>query len=233
MKIGWYSDSEIPKMTKYKDYQSNSFGYRCPEFSPLPDGGKNVIVVGCSHTFAEGLEVKESWVELLSQKCSNNLRWWNLGYPGASGDFMVRVVYGSEKVLFPKIIICCWPLAMRRERLDQHPKFLYNNSDELKIETEWTDKNNFYKNLFFIEKFADFTEAKTFHCFAEETHEIPNKKEVYTEHTLRSCWPEWDSREKRDLHFKPNVARDGMHYGDKHHMSFADKLFSVWGHKLK
>lgn len=233
MKFGWFTDSEIPRMTKYQNYESNSYGYRCPEFSPLPDGGKNVIVLGCSHTYAEGLDYKESWVYLLSKKCGGNLRWWNLGYPGASGDFMVRVAHGSEKVLFPKIIVCCWPLAMRRERLDVHPKFLYRNSEELKVENDFTDENNFYKNVFLIEKLASFINARTFHCFAEEIHRIPDKKEVYISHTLKSCWPEWDSRDKRDIHTAPNFARDGRHYGDKHHMSFADKLFSAWGHKLK
>lgn len=233
MKYGWFADNEIPKMTKYQDYICNSHGYRCPEFGPIPDGGKDVVVLGCSHTYAEGLEEHEGWVGILSKLCKRNLRWWNLAYPGASGDFMVRVLYGTQKVLFPKIVICCWPLAMRREKLDQHPKFLYRDSEELKIETEWTDKNNFYKNLFLVEKFAEYVGAKTFHCFAEETHQIKNKKEVYTAHTLRSCWPEWDSKEKRDLHFEPDFARDGRHYGIKHHASFAEKLHKSWGHNLK
>lgn len=232
MKYGFFSDNDIPKMVKYQNYECNSYGYRCPEFSPMPNGGKNVLVLGCSHTFGEGVDLQNTWVHLLSQKCNKRLRWWNLGYPGASGDFIVRVLFGTQKVLFPKIIIICWPLAMRRERLDVHPKFLYRDSEELKIETEWTDKNNFYKNVFLVEKFAEFTNCATFHCFAEETHEIKGKKEVYTAHTLRSCWPEWDSRGSRELHLEPDLARDGKHYGPKHHSNFAQKLYKCWGHKL-
>jgi len=220
-------------MTKYQDYESNSYGYRCPEFSPLPDGGKNVVVLGCSHTYGEGLEQEETWVHLLSEKCSPSLRWWNLGYPGASADFMMRVLYGTQKILFPKIIICCWPMSLRRERYNEHPTFLYSNSQELKTENEWTDRNNFLKNVFLIEKFADHNKAKTFHCFAEEINAIANKKEVYTDHTLRSCWPEWDSRTKRDLHPEPDLARDGKHYGVRHQHNFADLLYKSWGHKLK
>jgi len=219
-------------MTKYRDYESNSYGYRCPEFSPLPDGGKNVVVLGCSHTYGEGLDQEETWVHLLSQMCSPSLRWWNLAYPGASADFMMRVLYGTQKVLFPKIIICCWPMSLRRERYDQHPKFLYSNSQELKTENEWTDRNNFLKNVFLIEKFADHNKVKTFHCFAEELKANKDKKEVYTAHTLKNCWPEWDSRAKRELHPEPDLARDGKHYGVNHQKIFADKLYNVWGHKL-
>jgi hypothetical protein len=232
MKFGWYSDSEIPKMARYQNYQSNSYGYRCPEFSPLPEGKKNVVVVGCSHTYAEGLEEQESWVYLLSKKCSSTLRWWNLGYPGASGDFMVRVLYGTEKVLYPKIIICCWPAQSRRERLDKHSQFLHGDSPELKIENEQTDENTFLKNVFLAEKFSERMDAKIFHCFAETAYDLKNKN-CYTKNTLRECWPEWDSKEKRELYPHPNVARDGKHYGDKHHQSFAEILHHSWGHKLK
>lgn len=232
MKHGWFSDSEIPHMTKYQNYESNSYGYRCPEFSPLPDGGKNVVVLGCSHTYGEGLEQEETWVYLLSQKCSPLLRWWNLAYPGASGDFMMRVLYGTQKVLFPKIIICCWPMSLRRERYDERPTFLYSNSQALRSENEWTDRNNFLKNVFLIEKFADHNNAKTFHCFAEEVKEITDKKEVYTAHTLKNCWPEWDSRTKREIFTQPDLARDGKHFGIKHHKNFAEKLFHAWGRRL-
>jgi hypothetical protein len=153
-------------------------------------------------------------------------------YPGASGDFMVRVLYGTEKVLHPKIIICCWPALSRRERLDQKSIFLYGDSEELKTENQETDKNTFLKNVFLIEKFAERADAKTFHCFAEEAHDLKSKN-CYVKSTLKNCWPEWDSREKRDLHINPNLARDGIHYGSEHHRVFSEKLYNAFGSKLK
>jgi hypothetical protein len=232
MKYGYYSDSEIPKMPGYKNYKSNSHGYRCPEFK-FTDGGKDIVVLGCSHTYAEGLEEHEGWIgQLSSKKYQTTLRWWNLGYPGASGDFMVRVLYGTEKILYPKIIICCWPALSRRERLDQMSIFLYGDSEELKTENDQTDENTFLKNVFLIEKFAERADAKTFHCFAEEAHDLKSKN-CYVKSTLKNCWPEWDSREKRDLHTTPNLARDGVHYGAEHHRVFAEKIYNAFGSKLK
>jgi hypothetical protein len=236
MKFGHYSDNSIPKMTRYQDYKSNSHGYRCPEFRST-DGGKDVVILGCSHTYAEGLEEHEGWVgQLASKKYQTTLRWWNLAYPGASGDFMVRVLYGTEKVLYPKIIICCWPALSRRERLDEHPRFLYRNSPELKIENKWTDENNFLKNVFLTEKFAERCEGMVFHCFAEEVYDLKNKK-CYTKTTLKSCWPEWDSHHlrnaKRERITQFNLARDGMHYGTEHHRVFAEQLYNAFGSKLK
>jgi len=54
MKFGFYSDSEIPRGIDLDGYRLNSHGYRCPEWTPMPDGKKNVVVLGCSHTFGQG-----------------------------------------------------------------------------------------------------------------------------------------------------------------------------------
>jgi hypothetical protein len=33
--------------------------------------------------------------------------------------------------------------------------------------------NNFLKNVFFVEKFAEKTDAKVLHCFAQDVYNIP------------------------------------------------------------
>ena len=160
MKFGYYTDSDIPKSTALssklkKDYVINSYGYRCPEWKPLPVGKKNVVVLGCSHTFGEGLEDGDVWVDQLYKKVDQKrLRFWNLGEPGASADKVVRILYATEKVLFPKHIVICWPFWSRRERLDTHEQNIMGDHKTLESETEHTDKNNFLKNVFFAEKFA-------------------------------------------------------------------------------
>ena len=55
MKFGYYADREMPVSVALdreplKGYKVNSHGYRCPEWEPMPDGKKNVVVLGCSHT---------------------------------------------------------------------------------------------------------------------------------------------------------------------------------------
>jgi hypothetical protein len=237
MKYGYYADNELPKFNPAAGYETNSLGYRCPEFRPLPDGGKNVVVLGCSHTFGEGLEDNETWVSQVAKDSNKILRWWNLGQPGASADLMIRILYGTEKVLFPKIIIACWPAQSRRERLDDFAQSLTSDSSLLKTENDNTDRNNFLKNVFLLEKFAEKNQAKTFHCFAEYAYELDNDLQVLKDYTIKSCWPEWDrhhlANAKRDIIKNPSLARDGVHYGSEHHQVFARKFYERFKSKLR
>jgi hypothetical protein len=203
----------------------------------LPDGGKNVIVLGCSHTFGEGLEEDETWASQVAKESNKILRWWNLGQPGASADLMIRILYGTEKVLVPKIIVACWPAWSRRERLDQIPQNLTSNNILLKTENDNTDRNNFLKNVFLLEKFAEKNNAKTFHCFAEDIYELDDNLQVLKDYTIKNCWPEWDRHHfpdaKREYITTPNLARDGVHYGVEHHQVFARKFYERFKSKLK
>jgi hypothetical protein len=243
MKYGYYADNEIPKSVALDrkpiaDYKTNSHGYRCPEWSPLPDGKKNVVILGCSHTFGEGLDDGDVWVDqLYEQVDKQKLRFWNLGQPGASPDKCVRILYGSEKVLFPKIIIVCWPFWSRRERLDTYPKSLMSYDETLKTENENTDRNNFLKNVFFVEKFAEKANAKVFHCFAQDVYEIPNATHVFSKTSIKLCWPEWSPvrsrQEQRVFTSETSLAKDGVHYGIEHHRTFAREFYNYFKSKLK
>jgi len=236
MKYGHFSDNEIPKFEN-KGYQTNSHGYRCPEWAPLPVGKKNVVVLGCSHTFGEGLEAGEVWVDHLYKQVNQRLfRFWNLGQPGASADKIVRILYGCEKILFPKIIIICWPVWSRRERLDSYPMSLTSDNNFLKNENEHTDCNNFLKNVFFVEKFAEKTDAKVLHCFAQDVYDIPGNN-VFSKTSIKLCWPEWSTmtfeHEKRIKITEPSLAKDGVHYGVEHHTKFAELFYNHFKSKLK
>ncbi len=225
MKFGYYNDKALPE---------SDIGYRCPSWDPLPEGKKNVIVLGCSHTYGVGLKDNEHWVHFLSQHNTDRLRYWNLGQPGASADKLVRILYGAEKVIHPSIIIVCWPVWSRRERLDQYPMSLTSDNEHLKTETEDTDRNNFLANVFLVEKFAEKNKCKTFHCFAEESyHEHVKGLNVLKEYTIKNCWPYWDKFEQRKLHAQPSLAADGKHYGIEHHKRFAKLFVDYFGKKLK
>jgi len=237
MKHGYYADNDLPKFNPVNGYKTNSYGYRCPEFRPLPDGGKNAVVLGCSHTFGEGLEENEIWISQVAKKSNKILRWWNLARPGASADQMIRILYGTEKVIFPKVIVACWPAWSRRERLDQSPQSLTSDNESLKTENNYTDQNNFLKNVFFLEKFAEKVEAKTFHCFSQDVYELNNNLQVLKDHTIKNCWPEWDRHHlpnaKREHISTPNLARDGIHYGVEHHQVFARLFLQRFNTKLR
>jgi hypothetical protein len=201
----------------------------------MPDGKKNVVVLGCSHTFGQGNANNEHWVHFLSQHNTKRLRYWNLGQPGASADKIVRILYGCEKVIYPKIIIVCWPFWSRREHLGSYPQGLMSYDARLKHEDEHTDKNNFLKNLFFVEKFAEKNDCKTFHCFAQDDYSkhFQGVSNVMGVHTIKNCWPHWDKFEQRQLYPDPNLARDGVHYGPEHHKRFTELFLQRFGAKLR
>ena len=236
MKFGHFSDKGIPVNNNAEGIKVNSLGYRCPEFN-VPDGKKNVVILGCSHTFGVGHAEETYWVAHLSKHNTKLLRYWNLAAPGCSADRMVRILYGTEKVLFPKIIICCWPSVSRREHLDKIPIHLFGRDKYLRYETDVTDHQNFLKNLFFVQKFADYNHAKVFHCFAEEIPSLPANINAMDYATLKSCWPPWDQYlgegSRRERITDPNVAQDGTHYGDKHHLAFAELFLGKFGQKLR
>lgn len=242
MEHGYYSDKQLPKSVALDrkpiaDYKTNSHGYRCPEFTPLPSGKKNVVVLGCSHTFGEGLEDTEHWVHFLSQHNTKTLRYWNLAQPGASADKVVRILYGAEKVLFPKVIIVCWPFWSRRERLGSYAQSLMSYDELLKKENETTDKHNFLKNVFFVEKFAEHNNAHTFHCFAQEVYDIPGAKNVFSDTSIKHCWPPYDNHNlpeaEKTIITEPSLARDGIHYGVEHHERFAKLFLDRFAKKLR
>ena len=225
MKFGHYTDKGLPE---------SEDGYRCPSWDPMPPGKKNVVVLGCSHTYGVGLEDNEHWVYFLSQHNTDRLRYWNLGQPGASADQIVRILYGTEHLLFPEIVIVCWPLWSRRERLEKHAISLHSDNELLKTETGETDKQNFLKNVFHVEKFAEKNRCKTFHCFADQTYQEHIKGlNVLEDYTIRNCWPYWDKFEQRVPYNKPSIAKDGWHFGIEHHQQFAKLFLSYFGRKLR
>ena len=55
--------------------------------------------------------------------------------------------------------------------------------------------------------------------------------------TLKSCWPPWDQYlgegSRRERITDPNIAQDGVHYGEKHHKGFVELLLNKFSSKLK
>jgi len=225
MKYGHYNDRGLPE---------SDHGYRCPSWDPMPSGKKNVVVLGCSHTYGVGHDNNTHWVHFLSQHNTKRLRYWNLGQPGASADKIVRILYGCEKLIDPRIIIVCWPVWSRRERLGKYAESLTSSDEKLKTEDSDTDKNNFLKNVFFVEKYAEKNNCKTFHCFAQDSYQEHTKDlKVLEDYTIQNCWPNWNMHTARTLHPESSLAADGEHYGVEHHERFAQLFLGRFGTKLK
>ena len=200
----------------------------------MPDGKKNAVILGCSHTWGVGLETHETWAHKISQHNTDRIRYWNLGQPGASPESVVRMLYSCEKVLHPNIIIVMWPEMSRRERLENHTNNLLGTHETLRHENAKTDINNFLKSVFFLEKFAEKNNCLTMHCFSDNYTDFRTDKDslLLEDYTLRNCWPHWDKFTARDLHPEPSLAGDGVHYGAEHHERFAELFLQRFGAKL-
>lgn len=232
MKFGYFSDKDPIAFERYP--------FRCPPWDPMPDGKKNVVILGCSHTWGVGLEPHETWAHKVSQHNTNRLRYFNLAQPGYSPEGVVRMLYRTEKSIFPKIIIICWPEISRREWYDNGnmpvPLNLLGHDEKLRYQTGKTDIHVFLRSVFFAEKFAEQQRAKIIHCFADtyiDLKEHDPQLTVLEDYTLRNCWPHWDKFTARDRHTKPSRARDGLHYGVEHHERFAKLFLEKFGQKLR
>lgn len=244
MRYGFFTDKGLDKQNLIGDPWNklewhpdiNSYGYRCPEWEPMPDGKKNVVILGCSHTFGQGLLPDQHWVHFLSQHNTERLRYWNLGVPGASGDCCVRRLWGSQKLIDPKIIIMCWPDISRRAWYgESKPTSLHGTDEQNKFQTTASDLKNFLHNVFWVQKYAEINQAKVFHCFATEVveHKDLEQLNVLQDYTIKNCWPHWDKFTQRELYVKPSLALDNKHYGKAHHERFAKLFLENFGQKLR
>ena len=132
----------------------------------------------------------------------------------------------------------CWPFWSRRERLGEVPTNLISTDSALKNEDEHTDKNNFLKNVFLVQKYADKNNCQVFHCFAQENYsEYIKELNVLPEHTIKNCYPPYDRHHladaRRTIITEPSLAKDGVHYGVEHHKEFAKLFINYFGRKLK
>ena len=118
--------------------------------------------------------------------------------------------------------------------MDRYPESLTSNNEFLKTESEHTDRNNFLKNVFHVEKFAERNSCKVFHCFADVSYqEHIEGLNVLEDYTIKNCWPYWDKFEQREQYNEPNLASDGEHYGVRHHERFAGLFLQQFGNKLR
>jgi hypothetical protein len=155
--------------------------------------------------------------------------------PGASGEALVRRLWGTQKLIDPKIIIVCWPPITRREWYDKEISPIHGASVKLHIQNKRTDMSNHLHNVFWIEKYAEINGAKTYYCYSMEEVKHPDLDKLNTlkTYTLANCWPYWDKFEQREQFNKPSLASDGAHYGIEHHKRFAELFLNQFGRKLR
>lgn len=97
-----HQDTDIVKI----DYNLNSLGYRSREF----DGKSEMLFLGCSNTYGQGIPEEDAWTSILSKKV--NLSSSSLA---ARGDSIIgqvtKAFYYFQKFGNPKIIVALFPFA--------------------------------------------------------------------------------------------------------------------------
>ena len=139
-------------------YSINSNGFRSIEFSPSPQF--TVLSVGCSLTMGIGLPVEATWPELfcnaLRSRLNTQVRNYNLGWPGASNDYISRTLYNALSTLNPNLVLVLFTYSCRREHITAQgiPKQIRPGTEDtpenlayLTLQNDHDDFNNLVKNI--------------------------------------------------------------------------------------
>ena len=99
------------------EYRFNRHGYRCPDFES--GAHVRVLAIGCSYVMGVGLREEELFHERfaarLRERTAQSVVSWNLGLPGASNDYITRLLSLAVPYLDPHIVLVHFTHAGRRE----------------------------------------------------------------------------------------------------------------------
>ena len=110
-------------------YCFNEFGYRCPKFDTAAD--IRIVSAGCSYVMGIGLPQKvlfhERFAARLGTKRAQTVVNWNLALPGASNDYICRILFLALPVLNPDIVLVNFTHPGRREYVSLEGKLASYN----------------------------------------------------------------------------------------------------------
>ncbi len=89
-------------------YRHNQFGYR----SSFWDGSHEILALGCSHTYGNGIPEEGRWTNILEELSNKKIA--NLSSSGQSINFLVSQAFAYFKMFGnPKYVICLFPDPLR------------------------------------------------------------------------------------------------------------------------
>tara|TARA_A100001015_G_scaffold285335_1_gene352730 strand:+ start:2291 stop:3229 length:939 start_codon:yes stop_codon:yes gene_type:complete len=201
-------------------YTLNSYGYRglC---EPTASEHFTVLVIGDSHTFGMGLDDKQIWpsqFQKLLQQQYPRCRVINLSLPGASNDYIARMIYTCMKIIQPDCVIPVYTYPNRREAIWDSGLMWQLNTTIPKnpVQAEYEEFQSWFMT---INEHTDYYNQMKNHIFIESlckdtiliaSHVI--KLGIF-QHFLASKIGYYD------------VARDCKHYGPVVHKKFAYYLY--------
>jgi hypothetical protein len=195
---------------------------------------KKVLVIGCSVTFGQELPLRleQSYPSLLAK--SNNWEVVNKGYPGASNDRIIRILFEEIDKKYDLIIIA-WTETSRKEVYDvKNNMFICINSNNHKnmnwvesyYKSAYDDFHN-YKNwlrqIILVESFLRLNGKKyifcnTFSIVGDYIHKCPDLMSKINVNKFVD-WPNSMLEWTKDLPVGPN-----LHPLIEGHQAIADKI---------
>lgn len=236
----WFT-TDLPSNKVFVDYDSqisykmNSYGYRCDEFVRKEI---NVMILGCSFTFGNGIPSTNRFGDLFCNKLSveknKSVANWNMSWPGCSGDYVARMCMLSIPCLKPDILIVNFPHMARREFFDIDGQ-LFNYRPDRKVKefkhkdfmdgyknltSHYQDKANLIKNYNLIKSLCLINEVKLLYAIQYSDLDEYN---TIRHHFDDSCRGE--SLKKCD------VGRDGGHPGIETNRIHSENFFKTYKNK--
>ena len=246
---------EWVKMVKFS---FNKHGYRSDDFT-TNHIGKHILFLGCSQTFGDGLEIEETWSNLLYNKISKTEKlsgYFNLGFQlGSMRSSLINLIQYINEFGKPHVIFLNIPHIFRYYDYDtetksyalsmiKFPSAINSNSKifkKIKIDffQDYLILDSFCKlnNIMFLSTSWDFEPNRSM-----SINEVISELAVLSPNTFKSFVPtiEKNLREYCYLHSikYPNdkyylFARDHVHAGTAINKYWADLLYQEYEKRIK
>jgi hypothetical protein len=211
-------------------YHFNQFGYRGPEFGV--DALLRVLAVGCSNVFGVGLAEEDVFHQRfqanLAERTRSKVVTWNLGFPGASNEYIQRMLHLAVPLLDPHIVLVNFTFAFRREYatidgrlLGYNPGWSPHLPSEREIKGHMDELSSPYDdqlNLFRSYRAVECLLASRNWLFSTSD---PETMDALGEHV--------DRRRYVGALMELDRARDHLHAGPKSHDDLARRFWQRYG----
>jgi len=218
------------------DYQYNSDGFRCSEFTEKSDFP--ILYAGCSFTEGIGLPLDHCWPHYFSEIVKEQPGNENFTMPlhsvavgGTGVDFAADMITRFTPIVKPKLIVGYFCSMYRREfcMQDYHLQQWFPNIETLppfkkELQKIFSDQQfalyQTFRSLQTISLSAQLHRSKAFVFFDDDTWLTEEFAALFPEVTIRPV-PIVLTPATRELDSLPLMARDNAHHGAKWQHSLA------------
>jgi hypothetical protein len=197
------------------DYTLNSLGYRSDEF----DGKSEILFLGCSHTYGQGLPKEDVWAHILSKKL--NLSSSSLAARGDSVMGQVsKAFYYFEKFGNPKIVVALFPFSRiitpytegKMEAKNEYKRKKFKEHDYMPL-VEYSETWGSFAKYAKAPYDPQYILTEEFVFFYENIF-IDMLRQYCKSNNIKFVWSNWDPMYQEDIYNEVNS------FYPQHHESY-------------